>query len=521
MPEDRWEEYKFRAVRDGLEGCLPFNETVNMFGKNLVQLVEDRSFFPSSEDEAMGVEHLLAEPKCNDLGDDVLGFNSFNQHKCFEFGEFSAVEFGSIKDDSGALDSKLDLCQKVNEFSNDVLGGHDTVILDAKYNLTDTCEDYLLDTEFADESSDGSQIKGSYLGNLDLESKSMVAGNLVVLPAGENETKMILQTDKCSEGSSSPFTGVFNFKRKPRVQHAKRDKNDNHVSAKALSSEAGKSVSGFSGSVENENALVTRKRSRKPTRRYIEESLEEDSRHQKRRYGTSSMCSKGKILHDGSYKQLHHKRLEAKPFVFKKTPFKGTCIQVPFGEPVQGGHSSKKEHVSVSCKGGTLQSSNIDSDVESLSNDSQDEVSENDYSTGTKTHKGKNRRKHHIYWSISEVLKLVEGVSKYGVGRWTEIKKLQFRTSSNRTSVDLKDKWRNLLRASCLQLQSSREVESRKKHASQSIPQSILHRVRELAARHPYPRERKTQVSHTDSVASPVPATTCDNLVHFSTAVKV
>lgn len=48
------------------------------------------------------------------------------------------------------------------------------------------------------------------------------------------------------------------------------------------------------------------------------------------------------------------------------------------------------------------------------------------------------RRKHHRLWTISEVRKLIDGVSQYGVGRWSRIKKLFFSASAHRTSVDLK-----------------------------------------------------------------------------------
>ncbi|XP_077230098.1 uncharacterized protein LOC143863296 isoform X2 [Tasmannia lanceolata] len=68
--------------------------------------------------------------------------------------------------------------------------------------------------------------------------------------------------------------------------------------------------------------------------------------------------------------------------------------------------------------------------------------------TTVPTGKGGARRKHHQAWTLCEVTKLVEGVSRYGVGRWSEIKRLAFTSYSYRTSVDLKDKWRNLLRAS-------------------------------------------------------------------------
>ncbi|KAK9923720.1 hypothetical protein M0R45_032121 [Rubus argutus] len=96
------------------------------------------------------------------------------------------------------------------------------------------------------------------------------------------------------------------------------------------------------------------------------------------------------------------------------------------------------------------------------------------------TVKGGMRRKHHRAWTLVEVMKLVEGVSKCGTGRWSEIKRLSFASYSYRTSVDLKDKWRNLLKASFAQnlLMMSR------KHAAVPIPAPILLKVRELAEMH-------------------------------------
>jgi hypothetical protein len=53
--------------------------------------------------------------------------------------------------------------------------------------------------------------------------------------------------------------------------------------------------------------------------------------------------------------------------------------------------------------------------------------------------KGSNvRRKHHRAWTLCEVLKLVEGVARYGAGRWSEIRRSSFASYSYRTSVDLK-----------------------------------------------------------------------------------
>lgn len=48
------------------------------------------------------------------------------------------------------------------------------------------------------------------------------------------------------------------------------------------------------------------------------------------------------------------------------------------------------------------------------------------------------RRKHHRAWCLSEVKNLVEGVSKYGVGKWSVIKRLSYSSFPHRTPVDLK-----------------------------------------------------------------------------------
>ncbi|KAK7255690.1 hypothetical protein RIF29_29108 [Crotalaria pallida] len=94
------------------------------------------------------------------------------------------------------------------------------------------------------------------------------------------------------------------------------------------------------------------------------------------------------------------------------------------------------------------------------------------------TAKGGMRRKHHRAWTLVEVMKLVEGVSRCGAGRWSEIKRLSFSSYSYRTSVDLKDKWRNLLKASYAPADDG--MNSRK-HGAVPIPEHILLRVRELA----------------------------------------
>ncbi|EFJ16592.1 hypothetical protein SELMODRAFT_69727, partial [Selaginella moellendorffii] len=70
--------------------------------------------------------------------------------------------------------------------------------------------------------------------------------------------------------------------------------------------------------------------------------------------------------------------------------------------------------------------------------------------------KSGSRRKHHRPWTLREVMALVDGVSRCGTGKWADIKRLAFSAIAYRTPVDLKDKWRNLLRASRVHSHSSR-----------------------------------------------------------------
>lgn len=82
--------------------------------------------------------------------------------------------------------------------------------------------------------------------------------------------------------------------------------------------------------------------------------------------------------------------------------------------------------------------------LETSNSDSVDDISY-DYLKTIRTAKGGIRRKHHRSWTLHEVVKLVDGVSHFGVGRWSDIKKLAFSSSGYRTSVDLKVMINNLV----------------------------------------------------------------------------
>ena len=52
--------------------------------------------------------------------------------------------------------------------------------------------------------------------------------------------------------------------------------------------------------------------------------------------------------------------------------------------------------------------------------------------------------------TVEETEALVVGVERCGGGKWADIKKLGFTVIAQRSPVDLKDKWRNLMRVALL-----------------------------------------------------------------------
>ncbi|XP_026439533.1 uncharacterized protein LOC113338303 [Papaver somniferum] len=254
----------------------------------------------------------------------------------------------------------------------------------------------------------------------------------------------------------------------------------------------------------NGGAVKKRKRSRKPTRGFIEasdlksryciEKLENritsskdklnELSNQNLLNGVVDMASNCKQDTSGdSDSQVTCGRWKAKRFAKKNT-----SVRVHEHDPGDNKNDRSccdPEH---------------SSDLESSHREWQDDMSESDDGIMTvSTRKDPSRRKNHRVWTLSEVMKLIEGVSQHGVGRWTEIKRLLFPSSAHRTAVDLKDKWRNLLKASGAKLKNKRKDYIGQK-GSQPIPESALKRVKELAIIHLYPRP--CQSKHTSSRTS-------------------
>ncbi|XP_057535586.1 uncharacterized protein LOC130813745 [Amaranthus tricolor] len=153
---------------------------------------------------------------------------------------------------------------------------------------------------------------------------------------------------------------------------------------------------------------------------------------------------------------------------------------IPFEEPIASEVKREKQSLSITSHISQASEPNC---VDSENNSPLDNTPGNnsdDHVATVPTANGGMRRKHHRAWSLTEVMKLVDGVAKFGAGRWSEIKRLSFSSYSHRTPVDLKDKWRNLLKASYANSHADKGANPRK-NTPVLIPATILVRVRELA----------------------------------------
>ncbi|CAN4121527.1 unnamed protein product [Withania somnifera] len=233
--------------------------------------------------------------------------------------------------------------------------------------------------------------------------------------------------------------------------------------------------------VINIDAPLAQKRLRKPTRRYIDESSDLSARRSRKKaeVSTSAPESKNKLLKVRYQKKSRAQSMEMELFS-EESSYK--AIQVPFASLLN--EECDERHASNAIQ--VLKPNKEEPRKETtVVNPKDDAVSPK------KLDQDGVRRKHHRLWTVSEVRKLIDGVAQYGVGRWSRIKKLYFSSSVHRTPVDLKDKWRNLLKACYLQKQSKITEKGKHNLSWRPLPKSVLHRVSELANMHPYPRNRR------------------------------
>ncbi|CAN6478311.1 unnamed protein product [Victoria cruziana] len=227
------------------------------------------------------------------------------------------------------------------------------------------------------------------------------------------------------------------------------------------------------------------KRQRKPTKRYIEELSEADTKenNEKSSSGRRRSAHRRPLKNSQSMVSCSSGSAEVAAILTRQDSFGGSGVQVPYVSRLRRGRPRKNF---MGLMAGIEASNNetalfpyLGRRQQGLDATKLDPMKDLEYPLTVPTAKGGTRRKHHRAWTISEVIRLVEGVSRCGAGRWSEIKRLAFASCAYRTSVDLKDKWRNLLRASA---QAPMDKASSRKHSSIPIPAQILVQVRELAA---------------------------------------
>ncbi|XP_041016213.1 uncharacterized protein LOC121258721 isoform X4 [Juglans microcarpa x Juglans regia] len=242
-----------------------------------------------------------------------------------------------------------------------------------------------------------------------------------------------------------------------------------------------------SGSEQLHTEQRTAKRIRKPTKRYIEELSEVDSRDYSQRLMSSPKnAGLGQIAPRSFARPVRNVLSDGRTVVTRLDSLGGSGVHVPYVSRVRRSRPRKNvmalmffAELEKDRQHSIMSRSELEENLRRTQANSSGDKSDDNVVT-VPTAKGGMRRKHHRAWTIVEVMKLVEGVSECGAGRWSDIKRLAFASYSYRTSVDLKDKWRNLLKASFAQAPPDDVMNSRKP-TSMPIPEPILERVRELA----------------------------------------
>ncbi|KAH0746826.1 hypothetical protein KY285_008483 [Solanum tuberosum] len=538
------------------------NESAKSSQREPEQVVSAASIYFASEEEAIGVEQLFAEPEYGDIVDTLLDFNTcaFSLPESY-IKEFSASESVVTNSDCDAVQRGLSEEDKTREkFLDGLSNGYN------ENHCSISCEDYLLDIELEEETPTLDDVTRdiSCIGNVNLENKladseqrncgvhvlklsdastssdhdaldefedmstdkllevfrNMFGHQTSVADKQWLESHMIfgLENQEMSDKNysfpkssfdssenqgvkvppacqnlltvSTAFASIFNFRTKPRVQHVKRREHIQWNSFKCLSSAAGEIQLDF------------------PDKWDSKELAKENVKCDGTKLGISEQNLKCKPSRGGFGRRYYHRGAKVSSQGLGKRNFQVGCIQIPPGLPIEERLIRREGHLSKDCRANRAYNGNIhsaeaqDDPSGTLSDQSSDNSSEEDWTIGSETRGTNQDRKHNKYWSTTEVLKLVEGVSTYGVGRWSDIKRMFFQSSVHRSPADLKDKWRNLLRASCRRLQSRRGVDAKKKHGVSRIPHEVLNRVRELAVIYPYSRKHRTRISPTASLAS-------------------
>ncbi|KAL4354295.1 hypothetical protein GQ457_06G025830 [Hibiscus cannabinus] len=418
----------------------------------------DESIVPGLEDEATKVEHFLSEPKTEHVSfDGILCFEKENLERHLKMEDYlCAFDYG-WKLSSGGLDS-------ING-----QGGDDLKLEEVLDGLLD--EDFLLDTEFPEKFSEPDcgpcEISNVCNSSLECSSACGISESSIATIRESNSKNGVLgnrvgcdlrNTIRSKFRSQGPVTDTVRPTREHMQDLDESDDDEKPLVSPILSNQKVKS----SIKVTEGDTVLRQKRLRKPTRRYIEEfsrnSTTENSKH-------------GKVQTQEEHPQVPS---ESQLWRGRRKKIMPKLVEVPL------------PHWNIFL----VSVQEFESDSELSASESEDE--------DKRTKRSKtacDRRKHQRAWTLVEVIKLVDGIAQYGVGKWTDIKKLLFASSAYRTPVDLRDKWRNLLRSSSAQKDNRSEVVNKPKHPVRPLPKPVVHRILELATIHPYPKVHSPKIS--------------------------
>ncbi|KAL8056049.1 hypothetical protein ABFX02_04G094300 [Erythranthe guttata] len=563
------------------EDCTTSNMSADPIVYQLVRVDGNGRLVPATEDEVMAVEDLLEIDKSNDTpdtlfepcGSNKVQFEGSEGQPKLEDLEIGAEKPSMLPDpemDCGEIDAQhedrtpslvpnasdssvcqsgsAEGCSKLsgglyeNKTSKSAIGtglNPDFSLLNGEVHLDSLGVKELQDTfkaTFGRETSvkDKQWLKRRIIMGLtnscDFSTTSFVIIDNRVVKKGKEEA--------CKSMDSSVLvdcvvTSLRESHGSPPTCHD--NQNENHSIVDGMKAQSSTFQDNYESEDANTNQRPT-KRVRKPTKRYIEELSEGESRDSGAKVVSSvKHPSYDQLSGEVCARPVQNSGLDGKCLT-RKDSLGAFGIQVPYvsrirrsrprenfmalakfqpsgmdmstklensddksSEQLDSGSENKIPHNSSSprwtqnspitssegCKPYTEKKRiQLEKEVKSKNMESSYKTSSDDDVATITTANGGIRRKHHRPWTLSEVVKLVEGVAKYGAGRWSEIKRLAFASYSYRTSVDLKDKWRNLLRASLAELPTGNGMQNSRKQVSVPIPAPILSRVRELADIH-------------------------------------
>nr|XP_043612303.1 uncharacterized protein LOC122583999 [Erigeron canadensis] len=470
--------------------------------------VEEDSLYHSLGEEAIDVDCLLVEPRSDQVSVSGVWCFEDNLRKSVktEDGPFSLGIPCSDTNAEGVHTAKLN--------AHDVLPHEVGVGGLLTENGVSPCDDYLLDVGYGEHGACMDYVSNELLhvGDSGLESPFPVFSSS---EKGSFGIQNSLTESIVNSGCQNYFLGktMCDFENKfddYSTSFIEEENNEDTMSPGFTKNgvEITPSCQDLSTNSAKDLAVgaVSFKRSRKPTKRYIDESSTLSLMKCKKRREVS-VAPKVKISGVGRPKKevepKEKEEMESSEIYFAK------AIQVPFisqsPAEVQKKNSpppdaARKMQPATSPSPVVVRKllpaispspvATIENRIENYSSESDD-----DSETMIRSIATGNQRKLHRVWSVSEVKKLIDGVAHFGVGKWTHIKKLLFSSSVHRTPVDLKDKWRNLLKASCALKGSGMEDEQKRSQPWRPLPKSILCRVRELASAYPYPREGNSKIS--------------------------